>query len=364
MADPDVLDIAQEVAEIGNNEIAEEVSQEISATTEEVRMAAEAVLKTALMIQDHIDTEKELIKNMTAGNSLSDQNVLELSFKIQKSDITTQEQYKFLMEKIFNLQNVVNAFLGQKVRMVYLYKGRNGQFELWSLENTVDDLTITRGSKSHGGHISGRYQLSKTRLQNLPSAEQMQIEGYDPSNLNLTYAEILRRKGYSRKANPGLAPGKFVILWNEGNGWEGVTVSSEGVIAESYANFFINAIAFGTATEHDVKVFMTDDKYGALTVDNKSGFLEGDFSSANGQIQYGAKTRGATALGYQRIIQEAKNIYAECLKDTPDLKTLLENLRQTLNEEGQVHLATRLADEIEIEYSDLIKLIENATSKK
>ena len=57
---------------------------------------------------------------------------------------------------------------------------------------------------------------------------------------------------------------------------------------------------------------MTNSKYGVTAADNISGFLEGDISKGN--IQYGVKAKGATALGYMDIIRYAQEILA-----APDL---------------------------------------------
>lgn len=347
----EVQDIAQELASEAIDYSAEEGAKEITSSVEAVKQAALSVLQAASALQDQVNSAENLKELMQNGAGTNDQKVLELSLLLQKSDVTSKEQYEFLMERIFLLQNEVNAFLGQRVQMVYVYKSGNGEVELWSIDNTVEDLSLTKASASHGGYFSGRYQLSRKKLKAL-NAQQLLNETYNPDGLNLTYKEILLRKKYSKTVtkNPG---GTFIILWNEGDGWHGVKVSSEGVLAEAYAGFYLNSVVFDPGgTDSDVRIFMTDSNLGAVAVDNASGFLQGDIS-VNG-VEYGIKTKGASAMGYLRIVQEAYNIYQACSEDAPNLQQVLLDLKQTLKDEGNVHLAKELTSTLEPEIDDLI----------
>lgn len=350
--------IGLEGAAVANDMMAEEVAQEISVTTTSVRIAADNVLSAVALFKEAQDNAKEMAELLS--NSTGESAVLEISQRVQTADTRITECYRFLMEKIFLLQNEVNAFLGQTVQMVYVYKGAGGVVELWKVDNSVEDLTIGKASSKKGGDPRGRYMLSKKRLQQLGATQISAAEGYDPTSLRATYAEILRRKQNAREKNAGGSyTGVFYILWNEGSGWHGVRVSSEGVLAESYAGFFLDSIVFDDGVETNVKTFMTDSTHGAIMVDNKSGFLEGDVSTNDGQMQYGIKTRGASALGYARIVQEAQNIVA-LGKDiaAPDLRELLMNLKKTLADEGTTHLATRLEDCVDLDVDAIIKTFE------
>ena len=149
----------------------------------------------------------------------------------------------------------------------------------------------------------------------------------------------------------------FIILWNEGGGWEGVKVSSEGVLAESYAGFYLNSVVFDSGPETNVKIFMTAAPYGAIHVDNAPGFLEGDVSVAGSNAQYGIKARGASALGYIQIIQEAVAIYQACMSETPDLKGVLESIKDKLHSQGKARLASALDGKIDEEFENLIKAL-------
>ena len=360
MADNEIYSIASDAVDEAIDYSAEEGAKEISSSVEDVKRAALAVLRAASMLQDHVNSVENLRKIMQNQTGSNDFAVLDQALELQKSDIQSKEQYEFLMEQVFLLQNEVNAFLGQKVQMVYVYKGSKGEVELWSIDNSVKDLSLTRGSSSHGGYFSGRYQLSRKKLTAL-GGKLIEKEDYNPIGLNLTYQEILRRKQYSKEVlGKG---GTFIILWNEGNGWQGVKVSSEGVLAESYAGFYLNGVVFEPGgSEANVRYFMTDANLGAVAVDNASGFLQGDISiehtDANGvksSTEYGIKTKGASAMGYIRIIQEAKNIYQACLEGAPTLTTVLNDLKTTLKEEGKVKLAERLSDNLDPEIDELLK---------
>ena len=343
MADIEFLEaIGQPAADMAIEESVDALGPDLSLSIAEVKSAAEAVLLAATHLRDQALSQKNLESIMQ--QTYSDAAMLELSVEMQKSDIQSQEGYKYLMEKVFILQNIVNEWIGQKVQMVYVYKGQGGDIELWKVDNTVDDLSIGRGSKSHGGYVNGRYQLSKKKLlafMNEGKASLLENEAYDPTTLKLTYSEILQRKKIAKSVVNG---GTFYILWNEGDGWHGVRVSSEGVLAEAYAGFYLNGVVFESNMETNVRIFMTDPAYGAIQVDNQSGFLAGDVVQQGSSVQYGIKTKGASAMGYLQVVQMASQIYQECMRETPDLTSLLSSMKQTLKDEGTTKLANNIAD--------------------
>ncbi len=342
------IGIGNEGADIAFEESAQALAPEVMVNIETIKKSARDVLKIAELLKDKEDSKKNLEERMM--EAAGDDVVLEVALQMQKTDVESAQDYKYLMSAVFNLQNQINLYMGQSVEMVYVYKNSKGEVELWKMENTVEDLTMGRASQKKGGEWRGRYALSYKRLTSL--ATQIQNEKYDPSGLNATYQDILERKQISKDRNK---TSSFIILWNEGNGWQGVKVSSEGVLAESYAGFYLNSIVFDSGAETNVRRFMTDSPHGAIHVDNTSGLLEGDVTVEGSNVQYGIKTRGASALGYLQVIKEAALIYQECMSDMPDLAGVLQSIKQRLHERGKVHLASQLDGKVDEEFEDLIK---------
>lgn len=345
--------IGLEGAEVAFDESAQAIAQDIVVNAESIKQAARDVLKVAELLHDKEDAKQDLAKKMESAKG--DDVVLEIALAMQKKDIESAADYKYLMSKVFILQNQVNLYLDQPVQMVYVYKGANGEVELWRMQNTVDDLSIGQAAKSKGGEWRGRYMLSKKKLQEFQSrglADIINNENYDASGLNATYKDILFRKKVSKSTNGGGST--FIILWNEGSGWQGVKVSSEGVLAESYAGFYLNSIVFDNGPETNVKVFMTAPPHGAIHVDNAPGFLEGDVSVEGSNAQYGIKARGASALGYMQIIKEAVLIYQACMSESPDLKGTLKSIKEKLHAQGKARLASALDGKIDEEFENLI----------
>lgn len=342
------IGIGNEAADIAFEESSQALASEVMVNIETIKKAARDVLKIAELLKDKEDSKRNLEERME--EAAGDDVVLELALQMQKADVESAQDYKYLMSAVFNLQNQINLYMGQSVEMVYVYKNSKGEVELWKMENTVEDLTMGKASQKKGGEWRGRYMLSYKKLTSL--ATQIQNEKYDPSGLNATYKDILERKQISKNRNK---TSSFIILWNEGNGWQGVKVSSEGVLAESYAGFYLNSIVFDSGAETNIRRFMTDSPHGAIHVDNASGLLEGDVTVEGSSVQYGIKTRGASALGYLQVIKEAALIYQECMSDMPDLAGVLQSIKQRLHERGKVRLASELDGKVDKEFEDLIK---------
>ena len=353
---PDSTGIGMEGAEVAFEESSQAIAKDIVVTAESIKQAARDVLKVAELLHDKEESKRDLAEKMESAQG--DDVVVEIALEMQKKDVESAQDYKYLMSKVFILQNQVNLYLGQPVQMVYVYRGANGEVELWRMDNTVEDLSVGKAAASKGGEWRGRYMLSKKKLQDFQSrglAELIKNENYDASGLNATYKDILFRKKVSKNTIGGGST--FIILWNEGNGWEGVKVSSEGVLAESYAGFYLNSVVFDSGPETNVKIFMTAAPHGAIHVDNAPGFLEGDVSVAGSNTQYGIKARGASALGYIQIIQEAVAIYQACMNETPDLKGVLESIKDKLHSQGKARLASALDGKIDEEFENLIKAL-------
>jgi hypothetical protein len=106
--------------------------------------------------------------------------------------------------------------------------------------------------------------------------------------------------------------------------WHHAFISTEGDIAETYAVIVLlnrKDPSFNNANiEINIEEFVTE----ALNVDNMSGMLQGDVTVGN--IEYGIKAAGASALSANQLIRMAKTI----LKDSEFSKEKLLKEKQKL----------------------------------
>ncbi len=123
------------------------------------------------------------------------------------------------------------------------------------------------------------------------------------------YKEILKRASVSKKTHKEKS--KVLILWQTGSGkeigtyeWDGVVAMNMGDIREIYLKFIYNNKEWEEIDiEKNVGEFMIE----VLKVDNASGALIGDFTSADG-FEIAAKSFNSTLLKYQQLLEVAEVI--------------------------------------------------------
>ena len=341
-------EVAKQVFDLAADEI---VAQE-KATEVEVRIAAAALVEYGVQVQNEF-LQAQLQQQKLS--TVSDDNLYNSAIQFSKKMVTTYEQFKMLMGKVFDLQNKVNSFLGQEIHMIYTYIDNRGNVQMYRMDNSIEHLNIGRASSSHGGTISGRYRFNKTMLSKM--AEVINSE-YDSSSLDTTFAEVYERYRQSKaRIKQG---GIFYVYWRDGSDWEAVRVTSAGVLGETYAAFYLAEYIFASMIEAAVGDFMTNPKYGATSADNMSGFLEGDISSGNNQ--FGIKAKGATALGYIDVLNYAKEMLT-----APDLYAYLTGdnggLKQRLRDAAVHNLAQQLPKHIGGTLDDLFDELEKLGKK-
>lgn len=342
--DTDMTAFAEEAVNIGIDVATESLATEMRLSAEEVKAAAADLVSYAELLVAQAQANEALV----SGVQNSDNPTTALVFS--KRLVDTKEKFKTLMDKVFTFQNLSNAYLGQTVVMTFVSIGKNGQVDLYKVENDIEHLAIDRASKSHGGAFSGRYKYTKSNLRDM---YQIVNSKYDQSSLDTTFSEVYRRYNIS-KARLKLG-GAAYILWND-NGWDGAWISGAGPLGEGYLNFFINEYLFSGMVESDVRDFMLNTEYGAVNADNASGFLQGDVSR-NG-IEFGVKMKGASAFSYMEVIEYAKQI-----QDAANVETFLRNLKEELNAKKASNLVKPLNRELTSEMESLIDPIVNMEKK-
>ena len=318
---------------------------ELLGTADSIKESAQMLINYAEELKGLHAAQRGLYKRLS---SITENNGLSVVFEFSKKLITTKEEYKKIMNLVLRLQNEVQKFLGQKLQMIMVWMDSDGSIELYQTENDLEHMNIGRMAKSRGGSIVGRY------TKNLRKGIRVAIDGYDPdkSGLNSTFKEVYQRAQLSKQTIS--AGGKIWIFWNPPD-WQGVQVSGFGVLGEAYGAFYFAEEIFQAALEENVGHFMlgSNGENGALGVDSKSGFLEGDSSSKDGVIQYGFKMNKASAMGYSDIIQ-----YAYEILQTTDIKEYLEELRKKLDADKKP-LAKKVDNCFDNTYTKLLKAIEN-----
>jgi len=337
MAELEIKEIAQEATNEAIDLAVQEFAMQVTPSAEQVKASAASLIQFTELLQ------AKYKNNTVEMRSIKDN--IEAAMKFSKKMVQTKEDFRSLMEKVLDFQNICNAFLGQQVQMTFVYIApRTGKVTLYAVDNNIEDLTLDRASKSHGGGITGRYGQSRIRKM----AQEIINSKYDSSSLETTFEEVYNR--YKISKNRLKLKGAAYILWKNPE-WDGVWISGAGPLGEAYVNFFINEYKFMQMMEGNVQDFMTNPHYGAQLADNASGFLQGDISK--GAIEFGVKINGATALGYMDIIQ-----YAKELLNTTDIRSYLEGLKKKLHEEGISNMVRPLDGVLNEEVQQLIEPLE------
>lgn len=266
--------------------------------------AATQYLTDIAGIEDELNRFKLLLKDrskyskLNKSGSLTTQDAITLT-RIRQ-DVSTflhGDIPKRLYHVAFAFQKVLNAVLGQTVKMVYVYQGENGP-ELYEVVN--EDILSFDTSSRH--QLTARYNAAAkdlgSALKRLELTEQ--VPNYNLANLNATYNETVRRYNISRQHN-----NYVVICWPGGQDYV-AKVSALGDINEAYAAAIILNLpspTFESDLEQNIYDFLTS--Y-VLDVDNVSGLLQGDVSKDN--IEYGIKSAQASTLGLAQMKKLAQQI--------------------------------------------------------
>ena len=333
------LDGSKELVQQSIKDGINEINNDISQLTEEVRDSANKLLDYTNKLRDD---HKELLNELNSNNKSEEQ-----VYQFTKKLITDANEFKELMNRVFDFQNKANTLLGQTVQMKFVYVDRKGEVKIYSIENSFDDLTPDKIASSRGGGFSGRYQIGKIKKHG-------GVFDYNSKAVRLdsTFKEVYTRFKISKQKQK--LKSAAYILWKENSkNMDGAWISGAGPLAEAYFNFFINHYTFNNYIEKAVKDFMLNKKYGAILADNISGFLQGDIRGKDGR-EYGIKTQKAQSLGYSDIIKYAQEI----LKAT-DVKKYLKELQLELEQKGSQNMVRYLNNNLNEVSKELLDAIQN-----
>lgn len=219
--------------------------------------------------------------------------------RISKS---TQEVYS----RFFELQNLINTYLSQRIIVTYVHVDKNGEREIRLYNNNSEHLRTRRNEAKYSFKNRG-YQLLRTTLPKDSKPEK---------DLQNTAKEVEKRYNASKQ---------HIVQWTtKGGGFAGYKLQSKGPINEAFVNFYVNTLAddrphYFSSPDKDgnVKIYALHNLYGMVQADTENGFLVGDVS-AGGKIQYAVKGRYAAAQRYKTIFEFFNTLDKEFNSETAD----------------------------------------------
>lgn len=343
-----IKQVSEKMVDIAKKETYQSIKEQYRPTELEVRQSAQNLINEASRLK--AKSQGSVLEQMAAVQMDSEASVLNFS----KKYVQNESDYIKLMEKVFDFQDKVNEFLGQKVIMTFVsIAPTTGKVTLYNMENSVKDLTIERAAESKGGGIIGRFNSMKKIKQFGQLMTNSNYEKNGKETLDRTFQEVWQRYRIS-KAKLQLR-GAAYILWNLGH-WDGVWISGAGPLGEAYMAFFINKFIFSNKIEPSVMTFMIHHRYGAILADNASGFLKGDI--VQGAAQFGVKMKQAQPLSYLEIIK-----YAEAILKATDVENFLKQLQNDLENKASNNMVKRLSELNTAEYESLYADLEKRISK-
>lgn len=298
--------IANQAVQIADEEVLETIKENIEGNGILLKQEAQKFLNNIENIYNKIQNinliEKSIyrIKNQINSGQGDEALLQEELSQYRKQRLSDVEFQKFTNE-ILNFQNKLNEFLGQKIKIIYVYVSPNGKtVKLFELDNSANHIMQSYASK--GGGFKPRYknlnQKQKDITEDIPILQ----------GLKAAHSAAIWRARYGKKKRQS---SNILLLWKPLGDWKQMWISSEGDINESYAAFYLRNEpnpTFESSKNIEVllDVFLTSHPSGVLYVDNVSGLLEGDVSLNN--IEYAIKSKGASSLGYNQIINLANTI--------------------------------------------------------
>lgn len=274
----------------------EQMSEEFSSITlEDVNQAFyQEIDEFSQDINSQMNRIKYLINSLIVNMELYQSQVKMLPEKTIAATMQKLQLKKDLIYKdFFELQNLINLFIYQKVIMTYVHVDPiTGQRELRIFDNDISQLevkTINNYGRSYaklGYDIAERYQQLKNSLSD-----------QENSGLQATAAEVEAR--YVKY--------KGRILWKINNEWVGYKLYNRGPINEAFTAFYLKEVQLNNSLGDNVHQFMTSvDPQGVIYADNANGFLIGDISL--GGLQFAVKGAYGSPQNFTTIINWLKKI--------------------------------------------------------
>ena len=257
--------------------------------------------------------------------------------------------------KGFMLQDILNAFIGQKVETVIVWVGKKGIPETYIL-NELPKLYLDLDSKT--GKAVERYKTSVTPLRKSLQSLESQFLQQEVNDVNFHFQELQNayQKIKNRYDTYKCAGGSYVVWLNPNKHpkWNGAFVSSFGSVNEAYASAFLRKDYNPSGIpEDDIEILMQ----GVLSVTNLAGALEGDVTVGN--VEYAIKSKGASTLSLKQLLSLADEIITKDFS-YKGLREMLKNIKEEQRKKaGYINKAieVNLESEVDSEVKAFIKSI-------
>lgn len=266
-----------------------------------------------------------------------DENNYDILIKYNKGMSLEQkeQQLENIIELIygdfFQIQNLINEYLGQKIVMTYVHVNSEGEREIRIFDNNVSHLKVENGYnfKKIGFEVEQNYKLLKNSLPDNIN-----------QNLSNTAKEVERRYSTYKKQ----------ILWKINHEWKGYRMITKGPINEAYVNMYIHEVKLKNSLENNIDTFMLDPDYGAIQADNTKGYLIGDVRK-NG-VQYAVKGKFGSPQGYKEIIKEFRKILQEGFSQEAFENFIRKFYDEELDKEYKSHIRKMSSEDIQKIFKD------------
>lgn len=339
MAEPELQDMANAAIEAADEEVSQAVKDEMRGNATMLKANAISFLTKTQDIYERIlnvnrvqsieHRLKETLKSENVDQSKANTLTMELA-ELTRSTVQASEFTTFMTE-VFKFQNDVNLYLGQEVKTVYVFVGRDGNPILFELDHSGENVIMGMASKGRG--ISARYRnVTKKRMEGLKRIDDLERK-FNLIGLKSAYTETLARGKYSKTKG---FKGGLRIFWkpDAGGPWKKMIISSAGDVNEAYAAFYLANEPKPSFSSGNIEIlldeFLLDSTRGVAAVDNISGLLEGDVTVGN--VEYAIKSGGASALSYTQVVD-----LAMALRDmSPEeiANNYVEDYKQKLHNKG------------------------------
>ena len=268
------LEIAEEVVNISHEELASTINSELIGSKSLLPIIKQKIIHFLDTVEKYENTPKNI---GTIGQYLT----------------RLRNQKEFIYAEFFEIQNLINAFLGQKIVMTYVHVDDEGRREIRISDNDISHLGINQGIMWNGNpfyklgyDVQDRYSTLKNSL---PMEENLTLQE--------TAMEVERRYLENKK--------RVMWYWER---WKGYQLRTKGPINEAFVNMYVHNAILRRGLEGNIDTFMLGD-YGAIKADATKGFLIGDVSK-NG-VQYAVKGQFGSPQGVKEIVKEFKKLLAE-----------------------------------------------------
>lgn len=264
--------LADAVIDVTHNDIVETIQQDLVGSNELFKEIKNKTHKFLKIVEEYDALPK---KAGTIGQQLA-----KLRYKKD-----------FIYAQFFEIQNLINAYLGQKIIMAYVHIDDFGRREVRIANNDIEHLGISRGEFRGNPFYKLGYDVQE-KFQRLKTG----LDYEDENALQETAQEVENRYN---KYNHN-------VLWQWNNQWKGWYFPTRGPINEAFVNMYVHQVQLRNSLEGNIDTFILDENYGAIQADATKGFLIGDVSKDG--VQYAVKGVYGSPQGFKLIVKELKKL--------------------------------------------------------